>query len=66
MGSNSLPSGHTDLNRRHPGLKKDIMHGIPIVEVLSTPFRPEIVQDEAPENVKRLASVRETSCVVRE
>ncbi len=34
--------------------------------MLSTPFRPEIVQDEALENVKRLASVRETSCVVRE
>ncbi len=21
VGSNSLPSGHTDLNRRHPGLE---------------------------------------------
>jgi hypothetical protein len=42
------------------------MQGIPVVEVLSTPFRPEIVQDEAPENVKRLTSVRETSGVVRE
>ncbi len=42
------------------------MQGIPVVEVLSTPFRPEIVQDETPENVKRLTSVREASCVVRE
>jgi len=25
VGSNSLPSGHTDLNRRHPGLKEDFL-----------------------------------------
>jgi hypothetical protein len=39
---------------------------IPVVEVLSAPFRLKIVQDEAPENVKRLPSVREASCVVSE
>jgi hypothetical protein len=46
-------------------LKKDFLQGIPVVEVLSTPFRPKIVQDETPENVKRLASVRVASSVVR-
>ncbi len=34
--------------------------------MLSTPFHPKIVQNEAPENVKRLASVREAPSVVRE
>jgi hypothetical protein len=42
------------------------LHGISVVEVLFIPFRPEIVQDEAPENVERLTSVREASCVACE
>ncbi len=34
--------------------------------MLSTPFRPEMVQNEVPKNVKWLTSVSEASCVVRE
>ncbi len=39
VGSNSLPSGHTDLNRRHPGLEENFLKRIPVVEVFSAPFR---------------------------
>ncbi len=40
VGSNSLPSGHTDLNRHHPGLKEDFLKRVPVVELFSAPFRP--------------------------
>jgi hypothetical protein len=66
VGFNSLPSGHTDLNRRHPGLKKDILKGITVVEVHPAPFRPKVVEDETPEDIEWLASVRVASGVVRE
>jgi hypothetical protein len=66
VGSNSLPSGHTDLNRCHPSLKENFLHRIMVVEVFSTPFRPQMVQNEAPEYVERLPNVREASGVVRE
>ncbi len=38
--SNSLPSGHTDLHRRHPGLEKNFLKGIFAIEMFSAPFRP--------------------------
>ncbi len=38
--SNSFPSSHTDLDRRHPGLKKNFLKGIFVVEVFCAPFRP--------------------------
>ncbi len=66
VGSNSLPSGHTDLNRRHPGLPEDFFQGVMIVEVFSTPFRPKVVQNKAPEYVEGLPSVRVSTGIVRE
>ncbi len=66
VGSNGLPSGHTDLNRCHPGLQEDFFQGVLIVEVFSTPFRPEVVQNKAPEYVEGLPNVRVSTGVVRE
>jgi hypothetical protein len=46
-------------------LKEDFLKGITVVEVLSAPFRPKVVEDETPENIERLASVRVASDIVR-
>ncbi len=37
VGSNGLPSGHTDLNRRHPGLE-NFLKGVMVIEVFFTSF----------------------------
>jgi hypothetical protein len=47
VGSNGLPSGHTNFDRCHPGLKENILEGITIVEVPSAPFGPDEVKEEA-------------------
>jgi len=47
-------------------LEKNFLHRILVVEVLPTPFRPKVVQDEAPEDVERLAGVRVAPGVIRE
>jgi hypothetical protein len=62
--SNGLPGGHAHLGHGLPGLKKDSLEGVLSVEVLAAPFRPEVVEEEAPKNVERLASVREAARVV--
>jgi len=64
--SNSLPSGHTDLHRRHPGAKKDIVKGELIIKVFSTSFRPEMVKNETLKDVEGLTRVGEAVGVVRE
>ncbi len=64
--SNSLPCGHTDLHRRHPGVKEDFVKGVLIIEVFSTSFRPEMVENEASKDVEGLLRVSETAGVVRE
>ncbi len=66
VGSNGLPSGHTDLDRRHPGLEKNFLEGILAVEVFPAPFRPEMVEDEGTKDVERLLGVRKSAGVVRE
>jgi hypothetical protein len=52
--SNGFPSGHTDLNSGHPGLKEDFFERILVFEVLSAPFGLEVIEEKAMENVKRL------------
>ncbi len=64
--SNGLPSGHTDLHRRHPGIEQDFAKGVLIIKVFSTSFRPEMVKDEATEDVEGLAGVSEAASVIRE
>ncbi len=66
MRSNGLPSGHTDLNRGNPGLRKDLIKRVEAVEVPSAPLRPEIVEYETSENVQRLYRVGEAASVIRE
>jgi hypothetical protein len=64
--SNGLPSGHTDLHRCHPGIEEDFVKGVLIIKVFSISFRPEIVKDEASQNVEGLTGVGEAARVVRE
>jgi len=63
-GSNGPPSGHADLGRGLPRLKKNALEGVLVVEVLATSLRPEIVEQEAPEDVEGLPAVGETARVV--
>ncbi len=64
--SNGLPSDHTDLNRRHPGLEENFLKAVVFIKVLSTSFQPEMIENEATEDVERLPGVRESAGVVRE
>jgi hypothetical protein len=66
VGSNGLPSGHTDLDRRHPGLEKNFLEGMLAIEMFPAPFRPEMVEDESTKDVERLPGVRKSSGVVCE
>jgi len=65
MRSNGLPSGHTDLNRCHPGLEEDLLEGVLVTKVPSAPFRPKVIKDKTTEDVERLFEVGETTDVVR-
>ncbi len=64
--SNSLPSGHTDLDCRHPRLGEDFLKGVLVSKVSSTPFGPQLEKDEAAEDVEGLFWVGEVSRVVSE
>jgi len=64
--SNGLPSGHTDLHRCHPGLEENFLKGVVIVKVFSTSLRPEMIENEATEDVERLSRVHESTDVVRQ
>jgi len=66
MRSNGLPSGHTDINRCHPGLEEDLLEGVLVSKVPSASFELEVVKDKATEDVERLSEVGETASVVRE
>jgi hypothetical protein len=57
-GSNGFLGGHADLNRSFPSLKYDSFQGILVVEVPAASFRPEVVQQEAPEDVQGLPAER--------
>ncbi|CAM6026276.1 unnamed protein product [Sphagnum balticum] len=62
---NGFPGGHTDLHCRHPGIEEDFVKGILIIKVFSTYFQPEIVKDEASQDVEGLTGVGEAARVVR-
>jgi hypothetical protein len=64
--SNGLPSGHTNLNGGHPSLKENLFERVLVIEVPSAPFRPEVVEEKATEDVQGLSKVGETAGVVRE
>jgi hypothetical protein len=49
--SNGFPGGHADLGRSLPCLKQDFFEGVLVVEVSTTSFRPNVVEQEAPKNV---------------
>ncbi|CAK9208700.1 unnamed protein product [Sphagnum troendelagicum] len=66
MRSNSLLSGHTDLNRRHPGLEEDLLEGVVVTKVLLAPFGPEVIEDKATKDVEWLSEVGEIAGVVHE
>jgi hypothetical protein len=46
--SNGLIGGHAHLGHGLLGLKKDSLEGVLSVEVLATPLRQEVVEEEAP------------------
>ncbi len=66
MRSNSLPSGHIDLNRRHPCLEEDLLEGVLVTKVPSAPFGLEVIKDKTTEDVERLSKVGEAASVVCE
>jgi hypothetical protein len=45
-------------------LKENSLEGVLAVEVIATSLRPEVVNQEAPEDVKGLAAVGEAACVI--
>jgi hypothetical protein len=62
--SNSLPGGHAHLRRSFPRLEQDSFEGVQAIEVPSASFGPELIEQEAPENVERLSPVGEATRVV--
>jgi len=64
--SNGFPSGHTDFNGGHPGLKEDFFERVLISEVPSAPLGPEVVEEKTTENVKRLHRVSEATNMIGE
>jgi hypothetical protein len=46
-------------------LEENFLKGVVIVKVFSTSFRPEMIENEAMEDVERLPGVRESAGVVR-
>jgi hypothetical protein len=63
-GPDGPPGGHADLGRSFPRLKENSLEGVLAVEVFATSLGLEIVEQEAPEDVKGLTSVGEAACVV--
>jgi hypothetical protein len=45
-------------------LQKNSLEGVRTVEVLATPLGPEVVEQEAPEDIERLTNVREATRMV--
>jgi len=66
VSSDGLPSGHVDLNHGHPGLSEDLLERVMVVEMLSAPLGPQVVEEKTSKNVKRLPKIGETSLVVGE
>ncbi|CAM6056268.1 unnamed protein product [Sphagnum tenellum] len=63
-GPDGPPGGHADLSRSFPRLKKNSLEGILAVKVFATSLRPEIVEQEALEDVEGLPAVGETAHMV--
>jgi len=42
-GPDGLPGGHADFNGGHPGLRKDFVDGVAVVEVLAASLGPKVV-----------------------
>ncbi len=63
-GHEGPPGGHANLGRSFPRLKENSLEGVLAVEVFATSLRPEIVEQEALEDVKGLTSVVEAARVV--
>ncbi len=63
-GPEGLPGGHADLGRSFPRLKENTLEGVLAVEVFATSLGPEIVEQEAPEDVKGFAPIGEATRVV--
>ncbi len=59
-----LPSGHADLRHGLPSLEQDPLEGVLAVEMFAASFGPEEVEQEAPEDVKRLLPIGEVARVV--
>jgi hypothetical protein len=64
--SNGFPSGHTDLNGGHPGLKEDFFERVLVFKVPSAPLEPKVVEEKATKNVKRLLGVSEAAGMICE
>ncbi len=62
--SNGPLGGHANLGRGLPCLKENSLERVLAVEVFATSLRPEVVDQEAPENVERLAMVSEAARVI--
>ncbi len=58
MRSNGFLGGHFDLNSGHPGLEEDFFERVLVIEMLSTPLKPEVIKKKITKNVKRLPRVR--------
>jgi hypothetical protein len=59
--SDGPPSGHANLGRGLPRLKENTLERVLAVEVSSTSLRPEVVNQEAPEDVEGLAAINEAA-----
>jgi hypothetical protein len=62
--SDGPPGGHANFGRGLPRLKENPLEGVLVVEMFSTSFGPEVINQEAPEDVKRLTAVNEAARVV--
>jgi hypothetical protein len=58
------PGGHANLGRGLPRLKENPLERVLAIEVFTTSFGPELINQEAPENVERLTTVSETARVI--
>jgi len=62
--SDGPPGGHANLGRGLPRLKENSLEGVLAVKVIATSLRPEVVNQEAPEDVEGLAAVSEAARVI--
>jgi len=62
--SDSPPGGHIDLGRGFPRLEKNSLEGVLAVKVFAASLGPEIIEQEALEDVKGLTVVGEAARVI--